>query len=180
MRGAIISTVVTILLAQVSVQAQDKYTQSPMKVTQLKTTAYFYVTEQTTLANIGPVLTKRMAELTQAFKDRAFEPSSGPICIYHGATSDPNKPFTVDIGYPVTGDVPAGGDYKLGQVQSALAATTLYMGPISQIGQAYGRLYGQVYAAGHVPTDVYREHYLYWEDDQSSNNVVMIEILLQK
>jgi len=166
-------------LAQTPTPGKPEFTVSPMRIATLKDTAYMYQTEQVTLATIGPIIDKHMNEMTSAMKDGAFSPTGPPIIVYHGASTDPEKQFTVDLGFPVADTATAGGDFQLGKVKGVMSATAVFTGPMSQIRQAYVRLFAQLIAAGHTPTDERRERYLYWEGADSTNNVVLIEIELQ-
>jgi effector-binding domain-containing protein len=180
MRRLIASTVLAVLLMPLAAQAQtqQKYTLSPVRIGQLKTYSFFYTSAQATSASLGAVVGKSMNDLDDVMKAGAFMPAGAPVIVYHSSGPVGDQTIAVEAGFPVTGEPPAGGDFKLGEVKSALAAISLYTGPPTQIGAAYRTLYGKVLAGGHVPTDERREHYLYWEDDNSPNNVIMIEILL--
>jgi effector-binding domain-containing protein len=166
-------------LAQTQPPGKPEYTVSPMRIATLKDTAYMYESQQATLATVGPIVDKQMNEMTSAMKDGAFSPTGPPIIVYHGATTDPDKQFTVDLGFPVADTATAGGDFQLGKVKGVMSATAVFTGPMTQIRQAYVRLFGQLIAAGHTPTEERRERYLYWEGADSTNNVVLIEIELQ-
>jgi effector-binding domain-containing protein len=178
MRRLIASLVTAVLFAPLAAQAQQKYTLSPVRIGQLKAYSFFYSSHQATSANLGAVVGKSMSDLDDVMKAGAFTPAGAPVIIYNSSGPIGNETYTVEAGFPVNGEPPAGGDFQLGQVKSELAAISLYTGPPSQIGAAYRTLYGRVMGTGHVPTSVRREHYLYWEDQDSPNNVVMIEILL--
>ena len=184
MRRIIVLAVVALLANAALVLAQTPHNSgfvlSPMHVTALKAVPYLYVSEQTTLDTIGEVLDKRLNEMNRAIKDGAFLPSGPPVFVYHNAGRDRSKPFTLDVGFPVAENTVAAGDYQLGKLESERSATAVYVGPINQIGQAYGQLFGQIFGAGYMPSGIRRERYLYWEDADSSNNVILIEVLLQK
>ena len=85
----------------------------------------------------------------------------------------------IEIGYPVADGTTAITGLQVGPLDTTLAATAIYTGPLDQVGSYIGRLYGQLTAAGHVPTDVIRERALYFEDSDSPNNIVLFEIPLQ-
>ena len=88
---------------------------------------------------------------------------------------DPNKPFTLDIGVIVKDGNPKPDGIQLNKVGPLHCASVLYTGPIAQIAQAYGKLYGELGRRGLQPTDVSREVYLYWEGPDSVNNVIQVQ-----
>jgi len=54
-------------------------------------------------------------------------------------------------------------------------ATALYTGSVQHLGEALGRLDQAMKEKGLKSTGEYRERYLYWEDDQSPNNVMLLQ-----
>ena len=54
-------------------------------------------------------------------------------------------------------------------------ATVLYTGSLQHLGEALGRLDQAMKEQGLKSTGEYREQYLYWEDDQSPNNVMLLQ-----
>jgi effector-binding domain-containing protein len=159
--------------------SKPNFVLSPMHIGTLKETTFMYVTETTTIDTIGDSVDKHMREMETAIKDGAFLPSGPPVFVYHNASAERDKPFKLDIGFPVAdGTVPA-GDYQTGKLPAAKSAVFLFMGPLMSIGQAYGRMYNQIIGAGYIPAGDRRERYLYFEDYDSPNNVIMIEIMIQ-
>ena len=55
-------------------------------------------------------------------------------------------------------------------------AALVLSGPVSALGDAYQKLYGDLVPAGYKPTGEMRELILYWEGEGSPNNVVMIAV----
>ncbi|HUB24055.1 MAG TPA: GyrI-like domain-containing protein [Tepidisphaeraceae bacterium] len=152
---------------------------SPMHIGTLKDLPFMYITETTTIDTAWEAIDKHMQEMHTAIKDGAFLPAGPPVFVFHNAPFDRDKPFKLDVGFPVAdGTVPA-GDYQVGKLESAKAAVFLYMGPLMSLGQAYGRIYMRIIGAGYQPTGDRRERYLYFEDVDSPNNVIMIEIMIQ-
>ena len=90
----------------------------------------------------------------------------------------PAKEMIIDIGFPVGENTSAIPGMEVGRLESGLAATSIYTG--STTGMNMGHLYSEIEAAGHMPSGVMRMRNLYYEDDKSPNNIVLIEIMLQK
>jgi len=164
--------------AQEKAKPNPDFVLSPIKYTSLKAMPYMYVTEQVTLDTLGEIVDKRFEEMQQAMKDGGFQPAGPPVFIYHNSGLDRKAPFKLDVGFPVTPDAVAAGDYQLGKPESKFSATTVYVGSMRAIGQAYRRIYEQIIMEGHVPSGDRRERYLYFEDEDSKNNVILIEIQL--
>jgi len=181
----IVIAIVAILACQVPLHAQTTrrnpdFVLTPIKITSLKASPYMYVSEQTTIDTIWDVIDKRMREMNVGMKDGAFSPAGPPVFVFHDAGPDRNKPFTLDIGFPVDANAVAAGDYQLGKLESTREATAVYMGSFLQLGQAYRRIYAEIFAAGLTPTGDRRERFLYYDDFESTNNVVLIEIMVKK
>jgi hypothetical protein len=149
-----------------------------MRLTKLKATAMVYLaTQAPNDAKLGAVLRDRLINIQTAMQTANIAPTAGPVFIFHGY--DPVKPVDMEIAYPVADGTLAVPGLQVGQLDSTLAATAIYTGPLAQEGSYIGRLYGQLKTAGHVPTDVIRERSLYFEDEDSPNNIVLFEIPLQ-
>jgi hypothetical protein len=149
---------------------------TPIRITQLKGCLYLHDTVQTTLKEAMGVVPQHFAALLAAMKDAQVMPKGGAIFVYHGMTN-PAMPITFDLGFPVDEGTEAIDGYRIDRLDSVLSATAIYMGPPA--GMNIGKVYAQIKAAGHIPTNVMRIHTLYREDANSSNNIVMIEIPLQ-
>jgi hypothetical protein len=149
---------------------------TPIRITQLKGCAYLHDSVQMTAGQAATVIPDRFAALLAAMKDAGVMPSGGAIFVY--PLVNPARAFTLDLGFPVEDDTPVVGGYQISRLESVLAATAIYMGPPAKMN--IGRLYGEIRASGHVPSNMLRIHTLYREDSDSSNNIVLIEIPLQK
>ena len=100
----------------------------------------------------------------------------GPyVFTYHGASSDPNKQFTLDIGVIVKDGNAKPDGIQLIKVGPLHCATVVYSGPAAQLPQAYGKLYGEIGRRSLQPTDICREVYLYWEGPNSVNNLIQLQ-----
>jgi len=186
MRRSIVLIVIAILLPAGFLQAQalpgDKggYTLSPARTAQLKATDYVYASAETSYADMGNVLSAVLMQFSDAIKSGQLQPSGGPVFEYVGAGEDRNKTFTLRVGYPVAAGTKAFGGFQVGKLESKKSAVAVFIGRRESLNAAYQKLYTQIGAAGLTPGDVRREHYLYYEDEASSNNVTMIEIELKQ
>ena len=188
MRQIIAFTLIAIFAGQLAaradgpttVPAADTYSLSPIRIEQLKDSSYLYLSSQATYADVPNTIQKMMAKLTKQMQPLGLSGIAGaPVIVFRGQTMDPTMPFSMEFGFPVVDGTKPMGDCKIGKLDSAPAAVTIYTGSMVQFGKAIGEVYSQLIADGHIPSDTHRERYLYWEDPQSSNNVVMIEILLR-
>jgi hypothetical protein len=184
MRSFVVFAIAIFVAFLSTAQAQEKakpnadFVLSPIKFTSLKETPFMYVTEQVTQDTIVDVIEKRMGEMHQAMKDGGFQPAGPPVFVFHNSGLDRKAPFKLDVGFPVAPDAVAAGDYQLGKLESKFSAVTVFVGSTRALGQAYRRLYEQLIMDGHVPSGDRRERYLYFEDADSTNNVILIEIQL--
>jgi len=151
----------------------------PMRVEHLKGFSYIYVSRQATLKTIGQVFSVEVPKLLAALKTGEIQLRGGLIAVYHGMTADRNQKFDVDIGFPVDEGAMAPEGYQLVPLNAADCATVLFSGHMAEIGQAYQQLYSRLYARGLQPAPETREYYLYVEDYDSPNNVVLVAVVLK-
>lgn len=159
--------------------ADAKPSVGPMRVEHLKGFNYVYVSRQASIRTIGQVFAVEVPKLTAALKTGEIQLRGGPISVYHGMTADPNQKFDVDIGFPVDAEAMAPEGYQLVPMNAANCATVLFSGRMAEIGQAYQHLYPQLNARGLQPAPETHEYYLYWEDFNSPNNVVLVAVVLK-
>ena len=154
------------------------YTLTPIQIRELKGSTIIYKSMQTTLNSIAKALEQPMLDLEKALTESKIGMTNGPVLIYKGVTPDPNAQFTLEIAIPVADDAKAPQGYQTRRLEGARSAVVLYTGPTTDMGPAYQELLPQIFQLGLTPTQEVRERYLYWESDESKNNVVMIEIPL--
>ena len=155
---------------------QNDFVISPMRVQDMHPTNYIYTSFETTYAEMGEQIHQAMQGLAEGIKNGQVPVTGAPIFVYHGASMDPSKRFTLDVGFPVEEGAKEFGDFKLKKLDQFHCATVLYSGPVQQVSNAYQQLFADLMAAGHEPTDEIRESYLLWEDESSVNNVTLIEV----
>jgi predicted transcriptional regulator YdeE len=162
--------------AQKDAPPADESVISKMRVQEFKAQTYLFAETQTTLAEIGPVVTDLMAKLHAAVKDGHVNVTGPAIFVYQGATQDMNKPFTLQVGFSVAPETKPVAEFNVRPLDKLKSATVLYSGPVAQVGAAYQQVFTDLFAAGLEPTGETREYYLYWEAPESPNNVELIQV----
>jgi effector-binding domain-containing protein len=140
---------------------------------------YAYVSTQSTINKVPDAVAQLLPKLDAAIDSGALHAKGPVVFTYHGATMDPNKPFILDIGIIVSDKDTAPAGIQMVKVPPLHCGTVIFTGAISKIGEAYGKLYGEIAKRGLQPTDICREVYLYWEGPDSVNNVVQVQAELQ-
>jgi effector-binding domain-containing protein len=146
-----------------------------VRIQTLRPYSYAFVSTQTTLNKVGDAVGALMPKIDAAIDAGKLRPMGPAVLTYHGVTGERDKEFTLDVGIIVKDGTPKPDGIQMITVGPSLCATVIYAGPISQIGQAYGKLYGETGRRGLQPTDVSREVYLYWESAESANNLIQLQ-----
>jgi effector-binding domain-containing protein len=149
---------------------------SRMRVQDYPAKHFAYMSTETTLTQISETVQDLMPKLQQAMKDAGAAPTGPGTFVYQGITQDPNKPFTLEIGFPVAEGTKEAGDMKVRTLEAFHCASVIYSGPISQVTQAYQQAFTDLFTAGLQPTGETREMYLYWEAIDSPNNIELIMV----
>ena len=147
---------------------------SDTRVQSLKGYTYAFVSAETTLTTLHDTIDQLVPKLDTAMDAGQLRVEGVAIFTYHGATMDPSKKFTLDVGIIVKDGSTAPPGFTIAVVPAATNATLLYTGNMQGLPPAYGKLYGEITRQGLQPTDVSREVYLYWEGVDSPNNVVQL------
>ncbi|MGD0768497.1 MAG: GyrI-like domain-containing protein [Tepidisphaeraceae bacterium] len=146
-----------------------------VRIQTLRPYSYAFVSTQTNFNKLRDTIDAQMPKLDAAIDAGKLRPMGPVVFTYHGATVDPNKEFTLDIGVIVEDGRPKPDGFQMITVGSSSCATVIYAGDISQLGQAWGKLYGEIGRRGLQPTNVCREVYLYWEGRESANNLIQLQ-----
>jgi predicted transcriptional regulator YdeE len=151
-----------------------------MRVQTLQGYDYVYISSETTLATLSDTIDKLVPKVEAAMDAGQLRMVGPVIFTYHGANGDRNQKFTLDVGAMVKqGSIKPDG-FEVVTVPQKQYATMLYTGSVASLGEAFGKLYGQIMAKGLQPTDVSREVYLYWESRESPNNILQLQVELGK
>jgi len=154
----------------------DEFVVTKTRLIDIPQTNYIYSSVETSLSSIKEVASETMEPLTDAIKAGKFTPKGPAIMIYHGMTADPDKKFTLDMGFPVADKVQAFDDFKVRKLPVFHCASVIMSGPSRDLSQAWQAAYEDLMAAGLQPADEAREEYLKWDAQDSPNNVVLIEV----
>jgi len=169
-------------LAQPKVGQADadktEWTLSPPRPNEMPEVTLLHTTFETTFEQMNQV-GKIVEELIKTAGDNHIDAQGYVMFIYKGVQQDRTKPFELTIGLVVPAGTNPAGDYKVTTLAPFKCVTALYNGGLATIPEAYGKHYGALMAAGHMPTDEARELYLYWEGEQSSNNVIWLQAGIQ-
>src|ERR1700683_4150614 len=77
-----------------TVPAGDAYSLSPIRVEQLKSSNYLYISSQATYADVGNVIGKSMGQISKDMASLGLSGIAGaPVIVYRGQTMDPSMPF---------------------------------------------------------------------------------------
>ncbi|MGH7178062.1 MAG: effector binding domain-containing protein [Tepidisphaeraceae bacterium] len=154
----------------------NDYVISAMRVQEMKGITFLYVSAETNYGAMHQTVTDAMSGFEEAIKAGKFSPDGATLFIYHGASQDPNKNFTLEMGFPVAEDTKPFGDYKVKKLDAFKCATVLYSGAVANIGQAYQQVFSELFQQGLKPTGETREFHFMWEGPESPNNVSLIQV----
>jgi effector-binding domain-containing protein len=153
-----------------------EYLIGEMHVQTIPAQDFIYGSAETTFEKIGDVVNKYIPMLVDGIKEGKIIQKSCAMFVYKGIGQDMTKPFTLEVGWCVTDKAKEVGELKLRKTAEFKCATILYTGALSNIGKAYEKLMPALLAAGYQPSGESREMYLYFEDPESVNNVVQIQM----
>lgn len=154
----------------------DEFVITKTRLIDIPETNYIYASVETSISSIKDVASKTMEPLTDAIKAGKFTPKGPSIMVFHGMSPDPDKKFTLDMGFPVADKVQAFDDFKVRKLPAFHCASVIMSGPARDMTQAWQAAYEDLMAAGLQPADEAREEYLKWDSQDSPNNVVLIEV----
>jgi effector-binding domain-containing protein len=95
--------------------------------------------------------------IAQYLGELGEQPAGPPFVAYYNQDM---QDLDLEIGFPVSGELPDRGDIQTGEIPGGKLATCLYTGPYSGIAQAYTALSEWMEANGYQPTGVAYEVYL--------------------
>jgi effector-binding domain-containing protein len=103
------------------------------------------------------VLGKSFAAIAGYMEELGETPAGPPFAAYY---NEDMQDLDVEIGFPVSRELPGRDDIQASQIPGGAAATCLHIGPYSQMGQAYSALSRWIQDNGHEVTGVAYEVYL--------------------
>ena len=150
---------------------------SELRVQDFPAVTYLYTQQETTIAGLGQVIPGMLEKLMEAIEGGGVQMRGAPLFIYDGATGEMDKPFKLQVGFPVAeGTKVDAADLEVRQLEPFHCATVLYSGSMANVGQAYQKVFTDLFAAGLKPAGGSREMHMYFESPESPNNVMQIQV----
>jgi predicted transcriptional regulator YdeE len=154
---------------------------SELRVQDFPAVTYLYAQQETTIAELGQVIPAMMEKLAEVVDGGEVKVRGAPIFIYDGATGEMNKPFNFQVGFPVAeGTKVDAGDLQVRQLEPYHCATAIYSGAMANAGQAYQKVFADIFAAGLKPAGGSREMHMYFESPESPNNIFQIQVAVEE
>lgn len=151
----------------------------PVAIREYRAQTYFHLVRRASQKTMPEVMKQAFPELLAAAEKASVMPLGGAVVVYKNVTPDPDAEFEVQIGVLVNTGTAASGEAKVRELEAFRSASLLYSGSLDQIGEAYMRLYQTLMAGGKMPTQEMRQMILYWEDETSDSNVMLLQVGLQ-
>jgi effector-binding domain-containing protein len=149
---------------------------SDVRVRTLKESHYFYASTETTLATMGPEIERVIGELEKVSKAGTAREEGAWVFVYHGATGDPNKKITLEMGFQCPEDTKPQGQFKVRKLDAFRCASVVMAGPLHAMEDAYRKVVPEAQKDGRQMTGESREYYCYFESPDSPNNIVLVGI----
>ncbi|MGA7670042.1 MAG: GyrI-like domain-containing protein [Nitrolancea sp.] len=99
-----------------------------------------------------------------------------PFAIYYEMPQG-DAPMDMEVGVPVTKEVPATEDMSTHPLPGGTVAATVYQGPYDEIGPAYDEVMNWVASHGYEPSGAPREAYLNSPDEVKSPAEYLTEVV---
>jgi effector-binding domain-containing protein len=153
-----------------------EYLVGEMHLQDLPEMNYVYGSSETTFDKMLDVINKYVPMITKGIEEGQLRSGGSAMFVYKGMTEDMSKPFTLEVGWCVPPNAKAFGELKVRKVKAARCATMLYTGSVANMSKVYEKLMPAIKAAGLAPAGDMREMYLYWENPESANNVIQVQV----
>ena len=103
---------------------------------------------------------------------------NGPIFLtFFGYKGDPSQSFTLEADFPYfTKNEQYQGPFAYGAAAKFKCACVIYQGPLAGSAAAWEKLVQDARNAGYHLTDESREVFLNWEDAESKNGVIELQL----
>jgi effector-binding domain-containing protein len=141
--------------------------------------AYAYVPATTTFREIERAVDAATAELTAADAAGKLKFAGPAVFVYRGVTMEPDKPFSLEVGFPVAEGAKPMGKILVRPLPAMKAIGVTFDGPLSAVDKAYDRLVPELFIRGLQPTGETRETYTRWDGRSSEHNEVRIAMGVQ-
>jgi effector-binding domain-containing protein len=151
---------------------------SQVRIQDSKGFDYFYVSGSAKMEQMPIVMGQLMGKLEAAIKEGKVVDIGGPVAIY--TMTKPDATISIQVGAPTEGEAKPVGDAKVRKVEGKRTASLIYVGPLTSIAQAYQALEKAIKDKGLTAGGERREFYLYWEGQDSANNVYMLQATVKE
>jgi effector-binding domain-containing protein len=158
-------------------RAADPEPTTPMRIKEIPEKQLFCAKKEVKMAEV-PAFT---AETLPAIVRKATElrlGQNGPLMLtILGYQGDPSQSFTIEVNFPYwTKNDDYEGPYVYRTAPKFKCASLIYQGPISGTSAAWGKLVEAAIGAGHQPVAESRELFLNFENPESPNNVIELQL----
>jgi len=152
------------------------YRVSEMRVQTVPAMTYLYSSTRTNFDELAEPASLAISTLKQLSVSGRVQSLGSILFIYHDPSEDPAEYFDVEMGLPVPEKTSPPAGFSLRMLPAFHCARMIYHGPLALLPHAYDKLIRLMIAANLVPSEETRENYLVWEDAESLNNVIRIEV----
>jgi effector-binding domain-containing protein len=150
---------------------------SEMRIDSLEPRTYFFVRETVTFQTLQRAVGQALADLQSAAEEGRVRFEGPRVLRYQGATQELNKPFVLEVGFPVAPGTEAFDRFDVRQEAGPFrCAAVTFTGPVSLIDKAYDKLVPAMHAAGLQASDEAREVYVRWDGPGAPTNQVLVAI----
>jgi effector-binding domain-containing protein len=177
--AAAIAAVVATLLSVGQSSAQDEAAPKIGELIVQTIPVRHYVSDsfETDFKSMGEPVRRTLAALIESARENDLALHGPVVHYYYGAPHQtPDKKFKMETGFLVHEGTKALGEFEVRELPAYKCASILYVGPGPRIGDAWQALYRSLREKGLTPTDEERELYLYWEANDSPNNIVQVQV----
>lgn len=138
---------------------------------------YLYVTAKTPMNDMAKVPFKELVDkVARTMEDNKIAPAGPCIMCYNGVTEDMTKEIEITIGFQVGPSVKPVGGCQTKSLPAFKCAATTFSGAVTHMSEAYPAIYGAFFQSGRIPAGEGREYYLYWDEKNPDNDVILISI----
>lgn len=151
--------------------AAPEFTMSPLRVQTLCGFTYLHATTRTTMETLFEDIEALMGKVGAA---RAQGAGVNEPHIFAYFMEAQTGPFVMKIGVMCPPGTDPAGEAQVADLGDFRCATMLYSGALAHIGRAWGELMKAAGEAGLKTGPESREYYLYFEAEDSLNNVALL------
>jgi hypothetical protein len=141
---------------------------------------YLYVEQKhVEESRVGASLDPLFEKIHAAYKLGLGEFTMLPSLIMFTDIPDQPRWYDVQVGFSVPGGTPPYGEAHVRDVEPTLIASIVVLGNLESVVKSYGPLLEFIKAKGLKDIVGWREWYLYWEGEESMNNVTWVQHLAE-